>query len=257
MKLRLRGYTQAEFPLLSQRLISHIYNRGTTLQGMTNQIESVPVKRIVLSDLAAKTNRKRLVKKPISPTEVPSEWEREAEEAQTDTQSQSANSKTRSIPAKGAPNSDPIAKTRKNAINSINSIKIPLKSKSQAQPSILSGTDLANAARALPDLNKIKIPLKPKSQAQPSISPGNDLAKETRALPDFNKIKVKVVEKPANPPVASSSRNKIDSYFVPQGRTTVIASSSPSIVAKDSENEFTSEPYDPSSESELEIITGI
>ncbi|KAI9620196.1 hypothetical protein H4Q26_013763 [Puccinia striiformis f. sp. tritici PST-130] len=222
---------------------------------MTNQIESVPVKRIVLSDSAAKTNRKRLVKKPISPTEVPSEWEREAEEAQTDTQSQSANSKTRSIPAKGAPNSDPIAKTRKNAINSINSIKIPLKSKSQAQPSILSGTDLANAARALPDLNKIKIPLKPKSQAQPSISPGNDLAKETRALPDFNKIKVKVVEKPANPPVASSSRNKIDSYFVPQGRTTVIASSSPSIVAKDSENEFTSEPYDPSSESELEIIT--
>ncbi|KAH9456953.1 hypothetical protein Pst134EA_020859 [Puccinia striiformis f. sp. tritici] len=255
MKLRLRGYTQAEFPLLSQRLIFHIYNRGTTLQGMTNQIESVPVKRIVLSDSAAKTNRKRLVKKPISPTEVPSEWEREAEEAQTDTQSQSANSKTRSIPAKGAPNSDPIAKTRKNAINSINSIKIPLKSKSQAQPSILSGTDLANAARALPDLNKIKIPLKPKSQAQPSISPGNDLAKETRALPDFNKIKVKVVEKPANPPVASSSRNKIDSYFVPQGRTTVIASSSPSIVAKDSENEFTSEPYDPSSESELEIIT--
>ncbi|POW01077.1 hypothetical protein PSHT_12691 [Puccinia striiformis] len=167
---------------------------------MTNQIESVPVKRIVLSDSAAKTNLKLdrfQLKEHLTAT-------------------------------------DPIAKTRKNAINSINSIKIPLKSKSQAQPSILSGTDLANAARALPDLNKIKIPLKPKSQAQPSISPGNDLAKETRALPDFNKIKVKVVEKPANPPLRLAPR----------------------FVAKDSENEFTSEPYDPSSESELEIITG-
>ncbi|KNE94059.1 hypothetical protein PSTG_12570 [Puccinia striiformis f. sp. tritici PST-78] len=238
---------------------------------MTNQIKSVPAKRTVLSDSAARINRKRSVKTPISPAEVPSEWERDAEEAQTDTQAKSTKKKTSPTPAKGAPNSNPIVKTtttgtRQNAINSINSIKIPLRSKSQAQPSILSGSDLANAARALPDLSKIQIPLKPKSQAQPSILPGNGLAKEARALSDLNKIKIKVVEQPANPPsayskktinkpVASSSRNKIDSYFVPQGRTTVIALSDSSIISKDSDQEFTSEPYDPTSESELEIIT--
>ncbi|KAI9624118.1 hypothetical protein H4Q26_016981 [Puccinia striiformis f. sp. tritici PST-130] len=238
---------------------------------VTNQIKSVPAKRTVLSDSAARINRKRSVKTPISPAEVPSEWERDAEEAQTDTQAKSTKKKTSPTPAKGAPNSNPIVKTtttgtRQNAINSINSIKIPLRSKSQAQPSILSGSDLANAARALPDLSKIQIPLKPKSQAQPSILPGNGLAKEARALSDLNKIKIKVVEQPANPPsayskktinkpVASSSRNKIDSYFVPQGRTTVIALSDSSIISKDSDQEFTSEPYDPTSESELEIIT--
>ncbi|KAH9448432.1 hypothetical protein Pst134EA_027742 [Puccinia striiformis f. sp. tritici] len=149
---------------------------------MSNQVnESVPAKRTTLSDSAAKPTRKRSAKTPISPAEVPSEWEREAEEAQTDNSIQ-ANKKKIHQP-KDLTKSNPVDKPtktteyRKRAINSINSIKIPLKSKSQSQPSILSGTDLANAARALPDPETIRI---------------------------------KIVEKPTNKPIASSSKTTID-----------------------------------------------
>ncbi|POW19167.1 hypothetical protein PSHT_05003, partial [Puccinia striiformis] len=164
----------------SSRKISQL--EGESDSEMSTQVnESVPAKRTALSDSAAKPTRKRSAKTPISPAEVPSEWEREAEEAQTDNSIQ-ANKKKIHQP-KDLTKSDPVDKPtktteyRKRAINSINSIKIPLKSKSQSQPSILSGTDLANAARALPDPETIRI---------------------------------KIVEKPTNKPIASSSKTTID-----------------------------------------------
>ncbi|KAI9612525.1 hypothetical protein H4Q26_007682 [Puccinia striiformis f. sp. tritici PST-130] len=220
---------------------------------VSNQVnESVPAKRTALSDSVAKPTRKRSAKTPISPAEVPSKWEREAEEAQTNNSIQ-ANKKKIHQP-KDLTKSDPVDKPtktteyRKRAINSINSIKIPLKSKSQSQPSILSGTDLANAARALPDPETIRIKIVEKPTNKP-------IASSLKTTIDHKPVASSSTTTIDHKPVASSSKSKINSYFIPQGRTTGIISSSSSGNPRDLEQEFTSEPYEQSSDSELEIIT--
>ncbi|KAI9631360.1 hypothetical protein KEM48_014443 [Puccinia striiformis f. sp. tritici PST-130] len=151
------------------------------LATVSNQVnESVPAKRTTLSDSAAKPTRKRSAKTPISPAEVPPSGKEKRKKLKPITQFKPTKENTS---PKDLTKSNPVDKPtktteyRKRAINSINSIKIPLKSKSQSQPSILSGTDLANAARALPDPETIRI---------------------------------KIVEKPTNKPIASSSKTTID-----------------------------------------------
>ncbi|KAI9605651.1 hypothetical protein H4Q26_004016 [Puccinia striiformis f. sp. tritici PST-130] len=167
--------------------------------------------------------------------------------------------------------SDPVDKPtktteyRKRAINSINSIKIPLKSKSQTDEKckniigfkrkilgvtgVLSGTDLANAARALPDPETIRIKIVEKPTNKP-------IASSSKTTIDHKPVASSSTTTIDHKPVASSSKSKINSYFIPQGRTTGIISSSSSVNPRDSEQEFTSEPYEQSSDSELEIITG-
>ncbi|KAI7962072.1 hypothetical protein MJO28_000166, partial [Puccinia striiformis f. sp. tritici] len=214
----------------------------TSISNLSTQVnESVPAKRTALSDSAAKPTRKRSAKTPISPAEVPSEWEREAEEAQTDNSIQ-ANKKKIHQP-KDLTKSNPVNKPtktteyRKRAINSINSIKIPLKSKSQSQPSILSGTDLANAGRTLPDPETIRIKIVEKPTNKP-------IASSSKTTIDHKPVASSSTTTIGHKPVTSSSKSKINSYFIPQGRTTGIISSSSSVNPRDSEQEFTSEPYE-------------
>ncbi|KAH9452995.1 hypothetical protein Pst134EB_016934 [Puccinia striiformis f. sp. tritici] len=66
---------------------------------------------------------------------------------------------------------------------------------------------------------------------------------------------IDVVERPATKPNTPASKKPINSYFVPQGRTTTIASSSLLDYPKESDRQSTSEPGEPGSESHLEIIT--
>ncbi|POV96299.1 hypothetical protein PSTT_15722 [Puccinia striiformis] len=79
--------------------------------------------------------------------------------------------------------------------------------------------------------------------------------KAARALPDPKTLKIDVVERPATKPNTPASKKPINSYFVPQGRTTTIASSSLLDYPKESDRQSTSEPGEPGSESHLEIIT--
>ncbi|POW15768.1 hypothetical protein PSHT_07016 [Puccinia striiformis] len=113
---------------------------------------------------------------------------------------------------------------------------------------VLLGTDLANAARALPDPETIRIKIVEKPTNKP-------IASSSKTTIDHKPVASSSTTTIDHKPVASSSKSKINSYFIPQGRTTGIISSSSSVNPRDSEQEFTSEPYEQSSDSELEIIT--
>ncbi|KAH9455022.1 hypothetical protein Pst134EA_022503 [Puccinia striiformis f. sp. tritici] len=104
---------------------------------------------------------------------------------------------------------------------------------------VLLGTDLANAARALPDPETIRIKIVEKPTNKP-------IASSSKTTIDHKPVASSSTTTIDHKPVASSSKSKINSYFIPQGRTTGIISSSSSVNPRDSEQEFTSEPYEQS-----------
>ncbi|KAI7952954.1 hypothetical protein MJO29_008585 [Puccinia striiformis f. sp. tritici] len=112
-----------------------------------------------------------------------------------------------------------------------------------------------NLARPKVHLKATQFRRKSHLPTQPSVLPNTDLANAARALPDPKALKIKVIERPAHKTIVPTIKKPINSHFVPQGRTTTIASSSLSDHPKESDRQSTSEPGEPGSESDLEIIT--
>ncbi|POV95847.1 hypothetical protein PSHT_15461 [Puccinia striiformis] len=108
--------------------------------------------------------------------------------------------------------------------------------------------------KSLPNSNPVQKKISLTELRAKSVN-NTDLAKAARALPDPKTLKIDVVERPATKPNTPASKKPINSYFVPQGRTTTIASSSLLDYPKESDRQSTSEPGEPGSESHLEIIT--
>jgi hypothetical protein len=177
-----------------------------------------------------------LAKKYISPEIDPSDWDSSNEE---ESKSNKPSSKTSAAPKlkKSSASSDPFKSqepieklTNKDILNSLHINKIEPKS------APLPATDPINAETAVIGTSyQIEIGNK-------QIDPGHSLPANDQKISPFPKVSTD-----------SGVQKRLENYFVPQGRT--VRSESTTSSAQPSLS-FSTEPYEPASKSDLDIITG-
>ncbi|OAV86804.1 hypothetical protein PTTG_29725, partial [Puccinia triticina 1-1 BBBD Race 1] len=218
---------------------------GALLSDPAPRIVKQPIKKVPTAaseSLRTVTKKPRVVKKPKSPKVVPPEWDQEVtKEPEANTEIPSPFLKARTvpttsaIPAKPVPTKPKIKKTVPTAD--------PFKS---AEPvSKLIDRDPSSS------LNQIKIKkVIPKANQKPQVEP-KFATTSNQTSTSGPSVKKSVFDDGS---FDQKTRDKLENYFVPQGRTVVSNYLTTSSLIPSSED--SRESYPPAASSDLDIITG-